>query len=144
MRTSQLLFMGLKRKCKQSEYLTWWVVPNVNIKHMLLPILYCGTVVEALHNAGQLPALPLVRHWPYIMQCLINSCFTKLFWGEIQCSPVSWSISYRGLCIVMRIVLWLCWWYTALNWLLLCSLLHPTTIHLNHLGIILVYICSGG
>ncbi len=48
------------------------------------------------------------------MQCLINSCFTKFFWGEIQCSPVSWYISHRGLCIVMRIVSWLCWWYTAL------------------------------
>ncbi len=44
------------------------------------------------------------------MQCLINSCFTKFFWGEIQCSPVS----YRGLCIVICIVSWLCWWYTAL------------------------------
>ncbi len=38
------------------------------------------------------------------MQCLINSCFTKNFWGEIQCSPVSWYVSYRGLCIVMCIV----------------------------------------
>ncbi len=38
------------------------------------------------------------------MQCLINSCFTTFFWGEIQCSPVSWYASYRGLCIVIRIV----------------------------------------
>ncbi len=30
------------------------------------------------------------------------------------------------------------------KWLLLCSLLHPTTKHLNRLGVILVYICSGG
>ncbi len=29
------------------------------------------------------------------------------------------------------------------KWRLLCSLLHPTTKHLNHLGDILVYICSG-
>ncbi len=29
------------------------------------------------------------------MPCLINSCFTKFFWGEIQCSPVSWYVSYR-------------------------------------------------
>ncbi len=49
------------------------------------------------------------------MQCLINSYFTKFFWGEIQCSPVSWYVSYRGLCIVIRIVSWLCWWYTALT-----------------------------
>ncbi len=39
------------------------------------------------------------------MQCLINSCFTKIFWGEIQCSPVSWYISYRGLCIVTLLVI---------------------------------------
>ncbi len=57
---STLLFMGLKTRCKQSEYLTWWVVPNVNIKHMPLPILYCGIVMEALHNAkGQLPVLTI-------------------------------------------------------------------------------------
>ncbi len=45
--------MGLKTRCKQSEYFTWWEVPNLNIKHMPLPILYCGTVtvMEALHNA---------------------------------------------------------------------------------------------
>ncbi len=30
------------------------------------------------------------------------------------------------------------------KWQLLCSLLHSTTKHLNHLGAILVYICSGG
>ncbi len=48
---STLLFMGLKTMCKQSEYFTWWGVPNVNIKHMPLPILYCGTVMEALHIA---------------------------------------------------------------------------------------------
>ncbi len=49
---SPLLFMGLKTRYKQSEYCTWWGVPNVNIKQMPLPILYCGTVMEALHNAG--------------------------------------------------------------------------------------------
>ncbi len=49
------------------EHCTWWGVPNVNIKHMPLPILYRGGVMEALHNAA------------YSMQCLINSCFTKLF-----------------------------------------------------------------
>ncbi len=46
-----LLFMGLKTRCKQSEYCTWWGVHNVNMKHMPLPILYCGAVMEALHNA---------------------------------------------------------------------------------------------
>ncbi len=30
------------------------------------------------------------------------------------------------------------------KWLLLSSLLHPTTKHHNRLGVILVYICSGG
>ncbi len=30
------------------------------------------------------------------------------------------------------------------KWQLLCSLLHTTTKHLNRLGVILVYICSGG
>ncbi len=50
-RTSTLLFMGLKTRCKQSEYFTWWGVPSVNMKYMPLPILYCGTVMEAIHNA---------------------------------------------------------------------------------------------
>ncbi len=49
--TSTLLFICLKRRRKQSEYFTWWGVPNVNIKHMPLPILNCGMVMEALHNA---------------------------------------------------------------------------------------------
>ncbi len=59
-RTSTILFMGLKTRCKQSEYFTWWGVPNVNIRHMPLPILYCGTVMEALHNA--VPYLDAARY----------------------------------------------------------------------------------
>ncbi len=47
-RTSTILFMGLKTRCKQSEFLTW---RGVHMQHMLLPILYCGTVMEAHHNA---------------------------------------------------------------------------------------------
>ncbi len=46
--------------------------------------------MEALHNAEV--------KWQYSsmsLQCLINSCFTQFFWGEIQCSPVSWYVSYR-------------------------------------------------
>ncbi len=50
-RTSTLLFMGLKTRCKQSEYFTLWGVPYVNIKHMPLPILYYGTIMKALHIA---------------------------------------------------------------------------------------------
>ncbi len=92
--------MGFKRRCKQSEYFTWWGVPNVNIKHMPLSILYCGTVMEALHNAEFNCCSAYIYQWPspYSMQCLINRCFTQFFWGEIQCSTVPW----------------LCWWYTAL------------------------------
>ncbi len=61
-RTSTLLFMGLKQDANNQNILPggeclcmlWKYVNrvNVNIKHMLLlPILYCGTVMEALHNA---------------------------------------------------------------------------------------------
>ncbi len=51
------------------------------------------------------------------MQCFINSCFIKLIWGEVlsvKFSAVLYRDTYRGLCIVIRIVSWLCWWYTAL------------------------------
>ncbi len=44
-----------------------WGVHNVNMKHMPLPILYCDTVMEALHNAeGQLPVLPIVSNGPIV------------------------------------------------------------------------------
>ncbi len=43
--------MGLKTRYKQSLYCTWWGVPKVNMKHMPLPILYRGTVMDTLHNA---------------------------------------------------------------------------------------------
>ncbi len=65
-RTSTLLFMGLKTRCKQSEYCTWWGVPSVNMKYMPLPMLYCDTVMEALLNAGQLPALQIVSNGPIV------------------------------------------------------------------------------
>ncbi len=127
--------MGLKTRCKQSEYFTWWGVPNVNIKHMPLPILYLwrpfimqrSTACSA--NSWQ---------WPYSMQCLINSCFTKFFWGEIQCSPVSWCVSYRGLCIVIRIVSWLCWWYTALIYSDIINVTQKTGYRFNSFEILLL------
>ncbi len=45
-------------------------VPNLNIKYT-----YAITYVVLWYSYGG--------------QCLVNSCFPKLFWGEIQCSPVS-------------------------------------------------------
>ncbi len=38
--------MGLKIRCKQSEYCTWWGVLNVNIAYIVLWWSY-----GALHNA---------------------------------------------------------------------------------------------
>ncbi len=34
-RTSTFLFMGLKTRCRQLEYFTWWGVPNINMKHAI-------------------------------------------------------------------------------------------------------------
>ncbi len=44
-----IIIYGLKYKMQ--KYFSLWGVPNVNMKHMPLPILYCGTAMEALHNA---------------------------------------------------------------------------------------------
>ncbi len=44
------------------------------------------------------------------MQCLINSCFTKLFWGEIQCSPVSLLVihSTNIYCVCVCVCMYVC------------------------------------
>ncbi len=45
--------------------------------------------MEALHNVEVNCCSAYSQQRPCSMQCLINSCFTKLFWGEIQCSQFS-------------------------------------------------------
>ncbi len=50
-RVVYIIIYEVKKGMQTSRIFTWWGVPNVNIKHVPLPILYCSTVMEALHNA---------------------------------------------------------------------------------------------
>ncbi len=61
------IIYGLKNKMQAIRIL--YLVGSAQCKHKTyatLTILYCRTVMEALHNEGQLPALPIVSNGPIV------------------------------------------------------------------------------